>query len=450
MSEPLGATARRIFAHTIAAVDVQSAVRARISLNLTDLVLAGVPISLQALEGVLVIAMGKAAVSMYAAVEAALAGLPIKAVVVAPPETLPLMATGDAGTDVVYLPGDHPTPTEASLDAADRILQALSMVTPRTVVLFLISGGASAMVERPLAPDISLDDLRVFTRAIVGSGLSITAMNALRKHMSAVKGGRLAQAAAAAAMQCTLLVSDVPHASPDAVASGPSLPDSTTVADCRALFNSLQQTTQLPASVLRWFRSPGLAETPKPEDSAFARAHREVVLSSDSLAYAAVRAAEVEGLFAVVDNTCDEWEYREAALYLLHRAESLAREARRPVCLISVGEVGVTLNAQPGEGGRNQQFALWCARKAADLGIRATVLSAGSDGVDGHSTAAGAVCDESTVIRAAALGWSAEEALTAFNAAPLLQAVGDALHTGPTGNNLRDLRLILIEPSQQN
>lgn len=448
MSEALRDAARRIFASAMAAVDVQAAVRKSITRHGEQLVLADVEVPLNAVDSTLVIAIGKAAVPMYASAAAILSGLPLRGIVVAPPETLPATKPHtDPGDNAAYLRGDHPTPTAASLYAADRILQALSLVTGKTVVLFLISGGASAMVEHPLAPDITLHDLQAFTRALVGSGLSITAMNAMRKHMSAVKGGRLAHAAAAALLQCTLLVSDVPHASPDAVASGPSLPDSTTVADCRSLIRKLQQNSSLPDSVTRWFHSPELPETPKPDDAAFDRAHSQVVLSSESLGESALFAAEAEGFFAVVDNTCDDWDYRDAAAYLLDRAYDIARQAERPVCLISVGEVSVTLNGPSGEGGRNQQFALWCAKIAHEKGRAVTVLSAGSDGVDGHSTAAGAVCDESTVARATCAAWSADKALETFHTAPLLQAIGDAVHTGPTGNNLRDLRVILIGPS---
>ena len=246
-------------------------------------------------------------------------------------------------------------------------------------------------------------------------------------------------------MQCTLLVSDVPAASPDAIASGPSLPDTTTVADTQRLFLRLQESGRVPDTIAAWFHNPLLPETPKPNDAAYARAHWHVILSGDHLADAAARAAEAAGFHAVIDNTPDDWDYGDAAKYLLGRSAALGEQHAR-TCLISVGEMGVTIPAHAGEGGRNQHFALWCAVQLARRGEVATVLSAGSDGVDGHSSAAGAVCDETTVARAELLGWSATGALDSFRSAPLLLSAGDAIHTGPTGNNLRDLRLLMRAP----
>jgi glycerate 2-kinase len=437
VSEALREAARRIFAEALRAVDVSAAVRAHVAVTDAVLTLGGRNVPLHDLDCVLLVAIGKAAVPMYRAASEELGAVPHHAVVVAPESTLPAVEDRDSTT--IYLPGAHPTPTQDSFRAADAILEMLAGTTDRTAVLFLISGGASAMVERPLSAAITLDDLAAFSRALVGSGMGITEMNTLRKHFSAVKGGRLAVAAARARMQCTLLISDVPEASPDAIASGPSLPDGTTVADTLRLFRKLKQGASIPDSFTAWFEDLALPETPKPDEAAFARAHWQVILSSDHLAQAAAQAAKDAGFHAVIDNTPDDWEYREAARYLLDRAAV----AGPGTCLISVGEVNVTIPTGHGEGGRNQQFALWCAAELVRRNARATVLSAGSDGIDGHSLAAGAVCDETTVARAVAVAMNAEVALQAFDSAPLLREVNDAIVTGPTGNNLRDLRLIL-------
>jgi glycerate 2-kinase len=440
VSEALREAARQIFAEALRAVDVRQAVKAQVATKGDVLKLAGRPVPLDELDRVLLVAIGKAAVPMYQAAAEQMHGVPYRAVVVAPESTLP--AAEEHGNSTTFLPGAHPTPTMASIRAADAILDLLADTTDRTVVLFLISGGASAMVERPLSAAISLDDLAAFSRALVGSGMAITEMNTLRKHLSAVKGGRLAVAAGAARMQCTLLVSDVPSASPDAVASGPSLPDSTTVADTQRLFRKLQQRRRVPDTVAAWFQDAALPETPKPGNAAFAMAHWRVILSSDHLAEAAARAAEAAGFRAVIDNTPDDWEYREAAKYLLDRSDGLAEQEER-TCLISVGELNVTIPEHHGEGGRNQQFALWCAAELTRRAARGVVLSGGSDGVDGHSSAAGGVCDETTVTRAESKALSVTSALEVFNAAPLLRSVGDAIQIGPTGQNLRDLRLLL-------
>lgn len=434
-SNNLHTIARSIFATAMQAVDVRSEVAGQIVVRDETLTLAGRSIARCDLDRVVVIAMGKAAVPMYQSAMQQLAGIATQAVVVAPAATLPAQ-------NADFLPGSHPSPDERSAVAAAAVLALLCSVGPRDAVLFLISGGASAMVEQPLDANISLDDTAAFHRALVASGKPIAAMNTLRKHFSAVKGGRLAVAAAAAAMQCTLLVSDAPTCAPDAIASGPSLPDTTTMADCNRLLAELGHT--LPRSVHNFFVDPLMRETPKPRDAAFTRAHWQVILSSDHLAWAALHAAQAHGFHSVIDNACDEWEYRDAALYLLDRSATLAREHPRS-CVISVGEVSVTLSDNAGEGGRNQQFALWCADELARRSQRVTILSAGSDGIDGHSTAAGGTISETTAARAAAIGLSTQDALQRFNTAPLLQALGDDITIGPTGNNLRDLRLLLTE-----
>jgi hydroxypyruvate reductase len=185
-------------------------------------------------------------------------------------------------------------------------------------------------------------------------------------------------------------------------------------------------------------------ETPKAHDAAFTNASWSVILSGEHFVAAAANAAQVAGFHTEIDTVCDEGEYRDTARELLDRSAALAQQHPR-TCMVSVGEVAVELSAHPGEGGRNQQFALWCAAELARRGQRATVLSAGSDGIDGHSAAAGAVCDEHTVERAAQRGLSVETALTGFDTAPLLRSLGADIVTGPSGNNLRDLRLILTD-----
>jgi len=449
----LSQQARAIFAEAMRSIDLGRAVQQHLHCNATTLILGEANVPLRELDQILVLAIGKAAVPMYQAAEQILrraSHLQRHALIIAPqpPAGLP--------PDASFLHGPHPTPSAESLHAADTALALLRRVTPRTAVLFLLSGGASAMIERPLDPHIALPDIAAFHRALVGSGLPIAQMNALRKHLSAVKGGRLAQAAAAARLQCTLLLSDVAAANPDAIGSGPSLPDSITLAGCRALLAKLPPAVVLPASIAAFFASPRCSETPKPTDPAFHRAHWRVILSSDDLAQAAATAARTLGFHVEIDNTCDEWEYRDAARYLLDRAAALERQHLRS-CLISVGEVQVALPPNPlpdlphalpnppGEGGRNQQFALWCANELLRRGTTGTILSAGSDGVDGRSSAAGAVCDSSSIARATRLGLSVDEALARFNTAPLLRSLGDAIVTGPTGNNLRDLRLVLNE-----
>jgi glycerate 2-kinase len=260
----------------------------------------------------------------------------------------------------------------------------------------------------------------------------------VRKHLSAVKGGRLAQAAFPA-QQVSLLVSDVPDGTPDALASGPTMPDSTSVDDCYRIAEKYELLRQFPVSTRELFERHALDETPKSDDPAFVRARWWTVLSNQSAIEEASVAAERAGFIVHVDNSCDDWDYEQAADYLLQRVREL-RKQFSAVCLISGGEVTVKVT-NGGVGGRNQQFALACAEKIA--GENLTVLSAGTDGVDGNSPAAGAIADGTTLERARGRGLAVRGALEAFDAYPFFKALGDAIETGPTGNNLRDLRILL-------
>lgn len=318
------------------------------------------------------------------------------------------------------------------------MLRALEGLPASALVVFLLSGGGSSIVEKPIDDEISLDDLIATYRALVHSGAPIAEINAVRKHLSAVKGGRLAQAAFPA-QQVSLLVSDVPDSTSDALASGPTMPDSTTVEDCYRIAEKYGLLKQFPPSTRELFERQALEETPKSDDPAFHRARWWPVLTNQTAIEEASMAAERAGFIVHVDNSCDDWDYEKAASYLLQRVREL-RKQFSPVCLISGGEVTVKVT-NGGVGGRNQQFALACAEKIAGENI--TVLSAGTDGVDGNSPATGAIADGTTLERARSRGLDARAALAKFDAYPFFSALGDAIETGPTGNNLRDLRILL-------
>jgi hydroxypyruvate reductase len=279
--------------------------------------------------------------------------------------------------------------------------------------------------------------------------------------------------AAPDAAKVNLLLPDVPLQSLDALSSGPTSPDSSTLEDVRVLVDRYVLAAKLPESVRRFFdRRDPVAEfsqnenvpslsldnevggftrsagsTTRLNDSAevFRDSWFEILLSSHDLVENARAVAEEAGYYVVVDNSCDDWDYAEAARYLLDRFHAL--RGRHPrLCLISVGEVTVTLNEKPGFGGRNQQFVLQCALELdRHQGQRLTVLSAGSDGIDGNTKAAGAIADVTTVVRAHALGYDAEASLAAFDACPLFTALADLVVTKPTGQNLRDLRLLITD-----
>ena len=387
---------------------------------------------LQAYSRVVVVSIGKAGHTMVEALAQQIGESAMEGIVASSVEPSSQMR------GFRYFHGGHPTPNAESIHAAKAILKLLDAQSAASLVIFMISGGGSSIVEKPIDDEISLDDLIATYRALVLSGAPIAEINAIRKHLSGVKGGRLARAAFPA-QQVSLLVSDVPDDTPDALASGPTMPDSTSVEDCYRIAEKHGLLAQLPHSTRELFERRALEETPKSDDQAFYRSRWWTVLSNQTAVEQASAAAERAGFAVQVDNSCDDWDYERAAEYLLKRLRELRKESPR-VCLISGGEVTVKVT-NGGVGGRNQQFALVCAARIAGENI--TVLSAGTDGVDGNSPAAGAVVDGSTMERAHAKGLDAGAALEKFDAYPFFSALGDAIETGPTGNNLRDLRILL-------
>jgi hydroxypyruvate reductase len=374
-----------------------------------------------------------------------------------------------------YFEGGHPLPNEESFAGARAALaMLLKKARKDTLVFFLISGGGSAIFDLPLDPHITLEDTIAFHQLLLASGAPINEINTLRKHFSAVKGGRLAMAAPEAA-KVSLLLPDVPLRSLDALSSGPTSPDHSTVSEVRHLLEKYDLAPKLPPSVRAFFERVDLPESPgnkgwfppffpsfakteaaparrvtaaaamSSEDPAFRDSVFELLLSSHDLAENARALAQQAGFHVVVDNSCDDWDYADAARYLLQRFHDL-RAVHPRLCLISVGEVTVTLNRSPGAGGRNQQFVMACALDLEKYeGQRLTVFSAGSDGIDGNSHAAGAVADPTTVTRAHTFGFHLKSSLANFDACPMFTALGDAVVTGPTGHNLRDLRLLLAD-----
>lgn len=338
-----------------------------------------------------------------------------------------------------YFEGGHPMPNHESLKAATSILRALESLDERALAIFLMSGGGSAIVETPISDEITFNDLVQTYRVLVHSGAPIALINAVRKHISAVKGGRLA-AAAAPAQQLSIMISDVPDNSLDSLASGPTMPDSSTVEQCYDIVERYDLLPKLPESVREIYQSHRLQETPKAGDPIFAKARWWPVLSNVTAQKAAAESAVAHGFTVQIDNSCDDWDYRKAADYLLERVREL-RKTGAKVCLVSGGEVTVKVGEKSGAGGRNQQFALYCAERIKGENI--TVVSAGTDGIDGNSPAAGAVADGTTIARAIAKGLNAEAALNGFDAYPFFDALGDTIMTGYTGTNVRDIRVLL-------
>jgi len=421
--------ARHIFEHALKESSVKHAFARHVSCDRGVLRICEDLYDLNSYGRVFVVAIGKAAHSMLTALHEQ-AGERFEGIVASPVEP-EFHIRGFR-----YFQGGHPLPNADSIRAAEAMLKSLSGVNEASLVIYLISGGGSATVEKPIDDEISLDDVIETYRVLVHSGATIAEINTIRKHLSAIKGGRLAQAAYPA-QQVSILISDVPEGTSDALASGPTMPDSTTVEDCHALAGKYKM--QFPSAVDELFARHALEETPKSDDPAFIRARWWTILSNSALIAAAAKEAQRQGFLVEIDNTCDDWDYAQAADYLLQKLRELRQKHER-VCLLSGGELTVHVE-HGGVGGRNQQFVLFCAEKIAGESI--CILSAGSDGIDGNSSAAGAVADGTTIERAKASGLDVSVQLTGFDANPSFEAVGDSIVTGPTGNNLRDLRVLL-------
>ena len=438
----LRADALAIFEGALAACEIEQAFARRVAFQDRVLLmrqspqLAPIEHSFAGIRKVVVIAFGKAALPML---DALLTRLPEKLRVegVCSGSTLPEKRR----RHIRYFSGSHPLPNEASLDAAEAALHLLRRAGKDTFVFFLVSGGGSSMLEQARDPAIPLEDMRAFYETLVHSGATITEINTVRKYFSAVKGGRLALAAPLA-RKLTLLLADVPMKDLALVASSPTLPDHSTWAECAAILEKWELIARFPATVRAYFQAMA-AQPPGPTPEAIPNNDMEVLLSSHDLVTAARDHARGLGYRVLIDEACDDWPYDRASAYLLDRFRS-SRTGGTPLCLLSSGEVTVPMEGmRAGCGGRNQQFVLDAALRIEGEGAPLVVLSAGSDGVDGNSPAAGAVADPTTVERARRFHFDPAQNLARYNSCPLFTALGDAVVTGPTGNNLRDLRILL-------
>jgi glycerate 2-kinase len=432
--------ALRIFHQTLSAIDIPSAMQRKLARSGSYIHVNGAPYDLAMYEQICAIAIGKASAAMAQGLAETLApDVRARGLIVTPslasglPEGFRAITAG------------HPVPNEGSFEAARAILDLLAGANPKTLVFFLLSGGGSALVELPLDPRVTLEDMQALHRLLVTCGASIDEINAVRKHLSAVKGGRLA-VAARTAMKITLGVTDVPEGQESALASGPTLPDPTTAAEACGVVLRYNLLAKLPTSIRERFEHPeSIAETPKPADSTFdpRRAAFQILLGRHDLFHAAHHVSEAAEFVTICDNTTDNWPVGKAVDFLLAQLEQLKRaNPDKSVAVIADGEVSSPVTGN-GVGGRNLAFALDAVKKIA--GRRIAVLSGGTDGIDGSSPAAGAVADGETSARAQSLGLDPADYFRRSDAYNFFRALSDAIETGPTGNNLRDLRILLAE-----
>jgi len=437
--------ARHIFHQTLAAIDIPEVMRQKLVRNGSRLVAADssmdLDVDLAEYRRVCAVVVGKGSVAMARGLIELLgphAG--VEGILVAPADAL---AAGNAVPGFRAIAAGHPVPDEGSFRAAREILGLLLGCDARTLVFFLLSGGGSSLMELPLDPYVTLADVRQLYGLLVGCGASIDEINAVRKHLSAVKGGRLA-AAAPLAMKITLGVTDVPVGCESALGSGPTIPDPTTVSDACGVIERYALLAKLPPILRAKFSRPGeIPETLKRGDPAFSRSPFHLLMGMHDLFHHAHQATQACGYITVCDNTTDDWPLAKASDYLLDQLSRLhAANQDRRVAVIADGEVSSPVMGE-GIGGRNSAFVLECVPKIA--GKKITVLSAGTDGRDGSSPAAGAVADGETLERARADGLDWRAFARRSDSYNFFRSLGDTVETGPTGNNLRDLRIFLAE-----
>jgi glycerate 2-kinase len=393
----------------------------------------------------LVLGAGKAGGSMAAAVDALwpksapMSGLVVTRYDYVPPAYKALQQQGTARIEVVE--AAHPVPDEAGRRAARRIAALTKGLTQDDLVLCLISGGASSLLAMP-AEGIELEEKQAINKALLKSGAAIDEMNCVRKHLSAIKGGRLAVMCAPAQV-VTLLISDVPGDAPEVIGSGPTVPDPSTCAD--ALRILARYGIEVPAAARAGLQS-GAFETPKPSDPAFAGHRVHMIATPQQSLQAAAELARSAGIGVHVLSDEMEGESREVGKVHAALARYIARHGQpfaKPCVLISGGETTVTVKSKGGRGGRATEFLLGCAiALQGESGVH--VLAGDTDGIDGVEDNAGAIVTPSTLARALATGMKAQEFLDRNDAYHFFKPLGDLVAPGPTFTNVNDFRAVLI------
>lgn len=438
--EQMKEDATAIFKHGLAAVDPKACIRHYCSLDQDSLTISDQTYDLSQFSKILVIGAGKAAASMAFAVEELLGDRISDGLVVVKYEHLESLNT------ISIVEAAHPVPDENSVKGSQSVLELARSADEQTLVICLISGGGSALMALP-AEGLTLEDKQLTTQVLLGCGATIHEINTIRKHLSRIKGGRLAGAVYPATLAC-LILSDVVGDDLDIISSGPAVADTGTFDQCLDIISNYQIEDRLPKAVVSHLEKGAagdIPETPKAGDPIFEKVSHVIVASNyDALLKAEEKAIEL-GYTPLVLSSVIEGETKEVAG--VHTA--IARQIKlsghpiaAPACILSGGETTVTLNGD-GKGGRNQEFALASAILIEDL-ENTVILSAGTDGTDGPTDAAGAMADGTTVHRARNAGLNPTKHLRENDAYPLFDRLGNLLKTGATNTNVMDIRIVLV------
>lgn len=429
-----------VLAAALRAADPGEAVKRFLHLEDGKLKLAGREYDLRGYERILVVGGGKAGAAMSRAVEDVLGSRVTAGVVnvkyghVAPTEVVKINEAG------------HPVPDERGLAGTREMIRLIENSSPRDLIITVISGGGSALMDLPVE-GVSLDEMKVLTDALLRCGATINEINTIRKHLSQVKGGGLARIASPATV-ISLILSDVVGNPLDVIASGPTVPDTTTFQDAWKVLQRYGLTDEVPKTIREWLLAGlrgEIPDTPKEGDEVFGRVQNVLVASNELAAEAAEARARGLGFNTLLLSTFVEGEAREIAKVYAAVAKEIIRYGRplvRPACLIAGGETTVTLKGD-GKGGRNQEMALSAAIKIAGMDDL-LILPAATDGTDGPTDATGAIADGSTVSRAQAAGLDPAEYLARNDSYHFFEKLGDLIMTGPTNTNVNDLTFVFV------
>jgi glycerate 2-kinase len=434
-------SALAIFHAALDAADARHAVQRTMQRDGNILRVRDAEYDLKQVHRVFVIGCGKASAAMAQAVEQILGDrIDASGIVVKYGHTVPLQK-------IQLYEAGHPLPDENSLRGTQKILAVLNQATQDDLVLCLISGGGSALLELPVA-GITLDDMRAMTDVMLRAGATINELNTLRKHLSQVKGGQLARRANGAQI-ISLILSDVLGSPLDTIASGPTAPDSTTFADAWNVIEQRGVRETLPAVIVQHLERGckiEIADTPKSNDLIFARVQNIVIADNTIACDAAIHAAQSLGFNTLFLTSYLQGEASQVAKTFAAIAKEIRathRPIARPACIIAGGETTVTVRGN-GIGGRNQELVLAAAIEIAGI-ENIVVLSGGTDGNDGPCDATGAIADGMTVGRATELGMDARAFLANNDSYHFFQPLGDLMITGPTNTNVNDVMLLLVE-----
>jgi glycerate 2-kinase len=431
--------AKRVFLGTLKALEPDSVIKQKLRVDGNTLSLVGNQILLDDFAEVVLIGMGKASLKMGAAVENLLGDRVKRGM---------LVTDRRSSTKVrcEVLVAGHPLPDANSLIAGERIVELVRSCGDDALIVFLISGGGSSLVELPLSRSISLEDLRVTNQVLVGCGATIHEINIVRKSLSRIKGGRLGRLAQNS--KCVgLYLSDVNPGDLRSIASNPLLPEEVGDEESLDIVNRLNLIDKLPDSVVSAIQQESFSRFSGDWSSAGSPPITMLLLDNSNAIQAAAELAREIGFRVEVDTDLIEGDYRAVADqsvdHLLNLKSSFPQDR---VCVISGGEVSCSVQGD-GIGGRNQEFVLYSAARLANSGIceGAAVLSCGTDGIDGNSKAAGAVADTELVIKAARHGAHASTFIRSNDSHSFFKQAGGLVVTGPSGNNVRDLRILMAQ-----